>query len=186
MIKIMSRDIAIKEFLEEVGIADTETLHALFFKGTKIRNVQKRLKQLVDIKFIKVYRENMLSQNMYYTGKRPRNIAHKIVFSKLLAEITNRDIEILKYKCPYQLGNIIADGLIVVRDRGKVKIYFVEGERTKKLNINKYEELYYSRAWKEVFPTFPRILCISDKKQEIEHKTLNIRQCSWDLSDLKI
>ena len=41
-------------------------------------------------------------------------------------------------------------------------------------------------TWKEVFPIMPRILCITDKRINTEHKTLNIRTCKWDLSDLKI
>ena len=185
MICITNRDEDIKAFLEEVGIADTKTLHALFFPNTTMRNAQKRLKQLADTKYIKCYRKDVISQNVYFV-KKPGNIPHKIKFSQLLAEIKRQNIELLKYKCPYKIGDIIADGLIVIRDNGKIKVYFVEAERTKKLNISKYENLYYSRAWKEVFPVMPRILCITDKKINTEHKTLDIRVCKWDLSDLKI
>lgn len=185
MTVITERDKKIKEFLEEVGVADTETLHTLFFQNTTMRNAQKRLKQLVDAKFLKVYRENMLSQNVFYVKNKPRNIPHKIVFSQLLAEIKKQNIELLKYKCPYKMADIIADGLIVIRDRGKVKIYFVEAERTKKLDVNKYLDLYYSRKWKEIFPVMPRILCISDKKVP-EDNVLTIRSCRWDLSNLKV
>ena len=87
-----------------------------------------------------------------------------------MAEIKKQNIELLKYKCPYKIGDIIADGLIVIKDREEVKVYFVEAERTKKLNISKYENLYYSRVWKEVFPVMPRILCITDKRIDTEHK----------------
>ena len=185
MIAITDRDKEIKEFLKEVSVADTRTISSLFFNGTGIRNCQKRLKQLVDAKYIKCYRENVISQNVYFIRK-PKNIPHKIKFSQLLAEIKQQNIELLKYKCPFSIGDVIADGLIVIKDRGKVKVYFVEAERTKKLDVSKYENLYYSRAWKEVFPVMPRILCITDKKINTEHKTLNIRTCKWDLSNLKI
>ena len=185
MICITDRDMRIKEFLQEVGVADSKTLHALFFPNTTMRNAQKRLKQLVDTKYIKCYRKDVISQNVYFV-KKPGNIPHKIKFSQLLAEIENKNIELLKYKCPYKIGDIIADGLIVIRDNGKVKVYFVEAERTKKLDVSKYENLYYSRAWKEVFPVMPRILCITDKRIDTEHKTLDIRVCKWDLSNLKI
>lgn len=40
----------------------------------------------------------------------------------------------------------------------------LEVELTKFFNLEKYEELYYSRAWKEVFPIFPNIVVVSDKK----------------------
>lgn len=185
MICITDRDKKIKEFLKEVGVADTRTLSTLFFPNTTIRNAQKRLKQLVDFKYIKCYRENVISQNVYFT-KKPSNVPHKIKFSQLLGEIEQQNIELLKWKTPYKIGEVIADGLIVIKDRGKVKIYFVEAERTKKLDISKYENLYYSRAWKEVFPVMPRILCITDKKINTDHKVLDIRTCKWDLSNLKI
>ena len=184
MIAITDRDKDIKEFLKEVSVADTRTISILFFNGTGIRNCQKRLKQLVDAKYIKSYRENVISQNIYFIRK-PKNIPHKIKFSQLLAEIKMQNIELLKYRCPFKIGDVIADGLIVVKDRGKVKIYFVEAERTKKLDINKYLDLYYSRAYKEKFPVMPRILVISDKKCPT-NDVLNIRNCKWDLSDLKI
>ena len=145
MICITDRDMKIKEFLKEVGVADTRTLSTLFFSNTTMRNAQKRLKQLVDAKYIKCCRQNVISQNVYFT-KKPSNVQHKIKFSQLLAEIEQQNIELLKYRCPYKIGGVIADGLIVIKDRGKVKIYFVECERTKKLDISKYESLYYSRS----------------------------------------
>lgn len=184
MICITERDKMIKEFLNEVSVADTKTISILFFNGTSVRNCQKRLKQLVDIKYIKSYRENVISQNVYFIRK-PKNIPHKIKFSQLLAEIKQQNIELLKYKCPFVVGNLIADGLIVIKDRGKVKIYFVEVERTKKLNIDKYMDLYYSRSYKDKFPIMPRILVISDKKC-LTNDVLEIRNCKWDLSDLNI
>lgn len=182
-ITITDRDKKIKEFLKEVTVADTKTLHILFFNGTTMRNCQKRLKQLVDIKYIKSYRENIISQNVYFI-KKPRNIEHKIKFSQLLAEIKLQNIELLKYRCPFKIGNVIADGLVVIKDRGKVKIYFVECERTKKLNINKYMDLYYSRVYKDKFPVMPRILVIGKKPQT--SNILDIRYCDWNFTDLKI
>ena len=70
MIVITDRDKEIKEFLEDVEVADTKTIHEIFFNGTCIRNCQKRLKQLTNIKFIKSYRENTISQNIYYVKNR--------------------------------------------------------------------------------------------------------------------
>lgn len=185
MIVIQERDQAIKEFLIEVGISDTKTLHTLFFTNTSMRNAQKRLSQLVSIRFIKAYRENVISQNVYYVRQKPKNIAHKIIFSRLLGELKRQDIEVLKYKCPYKISDVISDGLIVIRIKNQVKIYFCEGEISKKLDIAKYEQLFYSSAYKEKFPVMPSILCITDKKQETEHEVLDIKTCKLDFSDFK-
>ena len=94
MIQITDRDKKIKQFLEVVQIADTKTIHSIYFKNTTIRNCQKRLKQLVDIRFLKVYRENIISQNLYYSKYKPKNIPHKIKFSQLLGELYEQNIEV--------------------------------------------------------------------------------------------
>lgn len=185
MIVITDRDNRIKEFLDEVQVASTKTLHILFFENTSIRNCTKRLKQLVDIKFIKVYRQDMLSQNVYYSKSRPKNINHKVVFSELLAELKQQNIEVIKYKCPYKIGEVIADGLIVIRVNEEVKIYFVEGEISKKLNTKKYEDLYYSRKYKEKMPVMGSILLISNKGYT-QSNVLDIKTCKLDFSDLKL
>lgn len=185
MIVITERDKKIKEFLEDVQIADTKTLSILFFSNTTLRNCQKRLKQLVDHKYIKCYRENVLSQNIYYSKYKPKNIKHKIVFSQLLGRLKEEGIEILKYRCPFHIGDVIADGLIVIKKNNEIKIYFVEGERTKNLNINKYLDLYYSRKYKDIFPIMPGILVITDKKIT-KNNVLNIKSCKWNLENINL
>ncbi|WP_297136390.1 hypothetical protein [Terrisporobacter sp.] len=109
----------------------------------------------------------------------------KIVFSQLLAELKTKEIEILKYRCPLKCGNVIADGFIAIRVDNINKIYFVEVERTKKLDIDKYIELYYSRKWKEVFPIMPSILCITDSKVK-NNSRLDIKSCKLNLENLII
>lgn len=42
----------------------------------------------------------------------------------------------LKYRSSFKIGPLIADGLIVINNSGEVKIFFVEGERTEKFDIN--------------------------------------------------
>ena len=71
-----------------------------------MRNCQNRLKQLVCAKYIKCYRENVISQNVYFIRK-PKNSPHKIKFSQLLVEIKQQNIELLKYKCPFSIGDVI-------------------------------------------------------------------------------
>lgn len=183
--KITKRDIEILNFLKEVCVADTSTLSILFFNGS-IRRCNQRLKILKDNKKVKCFRESVLSKNIYYIGRKPANWKHKIIFSQLLAELKLKEIEVLKYRSSFKIGSLIADGLIVINDSGEVKIYFVEGERTKKLDINKYELLYYSREWENILPVMPGILCITDKNINTDHKVLNIKSCKWDLSNLKI
>lgn len=182
--KITERDIKILEFLKEMNVSDTKTLSILFFNGS-LRRCNQRLKILKDHKKIKCFRDNVLSPNIYYIGRKPTNWKHKIVFSQLLGVLQLNNIKILKYRTPFICGSVIADGFIAVNVEGVNKIYFVEVERTKKLDTDKYVDLYYSRKWKEVFPVMPSILCISDKKVS-ESNILDIKKCDLSLKNLII
>ena len=187
MIRLTSRDEKIKSFLEEVTIASTSTISEIFFNGS-LRSCQYRLRQLVDYKIIKSFRPSIIEENLFYIKNKPRSYKHKIIFSDLLGELHKLNIEVLKYRCPYVIesnsGTVIADGLIVIRT-DRVKIFFVEGELSKKLNISKYESLYYSREWKEVFPVMPSILCISDKRIDVDHNVLDIRKVNLNFDKLE-
>lgn len=185
MIKFTDRDIEIKEFLKKVVVADTETIHQIFFPNASLRTCQARLKLLVDYKFIKAFREDILSQNIFYINKKPSSYKHKIVFSKLLGELHKQGIEILKYVTPLKVGNIIADGFIAAKINEEPRIYLVEVELTKYFDTKKYIDLYYSRSYKEKFPVMPKILVITDKKVKMDNK-LDITVCKLDLSNLKL
>ena len=78
MIRLTQRDEAIIEFLNEVKVADTQTLCNIFFNG-KLRASQLRLKALVDYKYLKVYRENIISQNVYYVKRKPTQMKHSLI-----------------------------------------------------------------------------------------------------------
>ena len=181
---ITERDEKIKEFLTEVGVADTKTLSILFFNGS-LRSCQNRLKKLVEINYIKCFREGIPGQNIFYTGRKCINYKHKIVFSKLLAELKNKNIEVIKYKCPLKIDYIIADGFIAIKKDDLVELYLVEVELTKNFNLNKYLDLYYFKKYKQKFPVMPNILVVSNKPVKTDN-ALNIKKCKLDLSDLKI
>ena len=141
---ITDRDRQIINFLKEVNVADTKTIAILFFNGG-IRRAQQRLKILCDSNHIKVFRDTAITQNVFYVGRKPKNWKHKIVFSQLLAQLKLNNITILKYRTPFKIDQVIADGFIAININGKNKIYLVEVERTKSFNTNKYLELYYNR-----------------------------------------
>ena len=168
-VKLTDRDLKIIDFLKNNKVADTTTLSNIFFDGS-LRSCQHRLKKLVDNGDLKAFRENILSPNIYYTKKKPTSYKHAIKVTQFIAELHKLGIEILKIKTPYAIGNMIADSLIVCRVNGDVKILWLEVELTKFFNLNKYEDLYYSRKWKEVLPNFGSIVVVSDKKVKTNNK----------------
>ena len=183
--RLTQRDIEIIDFLKRVVVADTQTLLKIFFPNESLRTSQARLKLLVDKKHIKCFRENILEQNIYFISRKPTSYKHKIVFSRLIGEMHAQDIEIIKYKTPLKLLNIIADGFIIYRKDDQERMLFVEVERTKFFDLKKYEELYYSRLWKQNFLEFPSILVITDKKVKVNNK-FDIKVSKLNLSDLKL
>ena len=168
-VKLQDRDVKIIEFLKNNKCADTTTLSNIFFNGS-LRSCQHRLKKLCDNGDLKVFRENILSQNIYYTKKKPLSWKHALKVTQFIAELHKLGIEILKIKTPFKCGNLIADSLIICRVNGDVKILWLEVELTKFFNLTKYEDLYYSRKWKEVLPTFGAIVTVSDKNVKTNDK----------------
>lgn len=184
MIQLTERDKQIIQFLKEVSVADTKSLSIIFF-NSGLRRCQQRLKLLCEYRYIKSFREDVHSQYIYYVGRKTKNWQHKIVFSQLLAKLYYKGINILKYKTPLKVNDVIADGFIAININGVNKIYLVEVDITKYFDLNKYMYLYFSDKWKEYFPVFPSILAISNKRIDT-NETLDIKTCKLDLLDLTV
>lgn len=185
-IKLQQRDKDIIEFLKNVIVADTTTLYKIFFSDCcGLRTCQERLTKLVKTGYLKRFRETYFNEYIYYIHKKPTSYLHKIVFSQLVGKLKEQNIEIIKYKTPLKLFNVIADGFIVYKSNG-IKMAFVEAERTKYFNEDKYNQLYYSRKWKEYFNEFPEVWIITDKIVKVRNTHLNIKVSKLDLSDFEI
>lgn len=182
-IKLTDRDIEIIEFLKLNKCADTETLSHIFFNSS-LRACQNRLKKLVDNGNIKAFRENILTQNIYYVRRKPISYKHALKVTQFIAELHKLNIEIIKYRVPYKLSNIIADALFIIKINNQAIPIFLEVELTKFFDLEKYQRLYYSRAWKEVFPTFPKIIVITEKKVKTDKK-LDIIKIDTAFSNIK-
>ena len=168
-VKLTDRDIQIIDFLKLNKCADTETLSHIFFNSS-LRACQNRLKKLVDNGNIKAFRENILTQNIYYVRRKPISYKHALKVTQFIAELHKLNIEIIKYRVPYKVGNVIADALFIIKINNQVIPMFLEVELTKFFDLEKYQKLYYSRVWKEVFPTFPKIVIATDKKVKTDRK----------------
>lgn len=182
-VKLTDRDLKIIEFLKDNKVADTQTLSNIFFNGS-LRSCQHRLKKLTDNGDLKSFRENILSQNIYYIKKKPTSYKHALKVTQFISELHKLGIEVLKIKTPYAIGNMIADSLIICRINGDVKILWTEIELTKFFDLSKYENMYYSRKWKEVLPSFGSIVVVSDKNVKTNN-TFNITKIKTDFSNIE-
>lgn len=182
-IVLTERDEEIIQFLKDFKVATTTTISQIYFNSS-IRPCQRRLKYLAEHGYIKSHQENVITEKIHYVKRKPINLKHALILSQFIAQLKINNIEILKYKVPYKISDVIADAFIAMRVNNQNYIYFVEVENTKKFDLNKYEKLYYSRSWKEMFPVFPSIIVITDKKINMNEK-LNIIDIKLDLSNLK-
>ena len=184
--KLMDRDKEIIEFVKTCGIVDTKTISKIYFNNG-LRATQRRLKILSDNKYLKrVEKTEIGEQNLFYLGKKPKQIKHRLLFTKLIGELVDNGAEILKVRSAFKTGNLITDGLVGCKINGEFRMFFVEVDLTKYFKIKKYEELYYHREWKKLFPFFPEILAITDKKvEESENKNIKITKIDTLFTEIK-
>ena len=173
---LTDRDNKIIEFINDFKCATTSTIADIFFPS--LRTAQRRLKYLCEHGYIKAYQEHITLEKIYYIKKKPSQLKHSLILSSFIAEIKKANIEILKYRVQFKLGNTIPDCLLVLRYNNKNYIYLVECENTKQFNLKKYEDLYYSRAYKDILPTFPSIIVISNRPVKKSDK--------FDVIDVKL
>lgn len=164
---ITERDKKILELIEELRVVDVFTVDTILFSNTKTnRMCQKRLTNLAEFGRVKRWRPNQISQYIYYQGRRPGNIEHSLLISHFIAHLYNLGAEVLKIKREW----LIADGIridlfVAYKLNNKSYIAIVEAENTKSFDkkYQKLEEYYLSGAYKELFPTMPKVICITDK-----------------------
>lgn len=181
-IVITDRDKQVLQFLEDFKIAYTSTISIMFFNNN-LRVTQRRLKFLREHGYIKSQQQHMGEEYIHYIKRAPKQLKHSLILSKFMGELKGHGIEILKYKVSYKLENVIADCFLAIRYIDKNYIYFIEVENCKSFNLDKYEELYYNRSWREVFPVFPSIIVISNRAVK-KSNSFNVIDTKLDFRDL--
>lgn len=183
---LTDRDYKIIEFIKDFKAATTSTIADIYFPS--LRTAQRRLKYLSEHGYIKAYQEHITLEKIYYIKKKPSQLKHSLILSSFIAELKKANIEILKYKVQFKLGNTIPDCLLVLSYNNKNYIYLVECENKKAFNVKKYEDLYYSRAYKDKLPTFPSIIVISNRtvKKSNKFDVIDIRLDFSNIDKLKL
>ena len=156
---LTERDNQIIEFLNLYKCATTSTSSDLFFNGSR-RPTTRRLKHLKEHGFIKSSQEYVSIEQVHYINKKPTQLKHSCICSEFACKMKLEN-NVIKEKIEFKIGNIRCDILMITSDP---KIYFIEVCNTKPFDINKYIKLKRSMVWKDIFPVFPDIIVISNKK----------------------
>lgn len=168
---LTDRDKRILDLVEQLKVVDVFTVDNILFKNTKCNRVcQRRLTTLSEFKRIKRWRPNQISSYIYYLGRKPGNIDHALLVSHFVAYINKLGGEVVKLKREWLIHEgIRVDLFIAYKLNNKNYIAIVEAENTKSFDskYEKLEEYYLSNSYKELFPTMPKIICITDKPFKI-------------------
>lgn len=164
---LTDRDKQILELVEHLRMVDVYTVDKILFSNTKgTRVAQRRLANLVEFRRLNRWRMNQISNYVYYTGKRPKNIEHGLLVSHFVANLISMGAEIKKLKREWLIAKGIRIDLFVAYVlNGKSYISIVEVENSKSFQ-GKYDKLeaYFSTdEYKQLFPKVPKIICVSDK-----------------------
>ncbi len=182
--KLTARDDKIIEFIKSVSVADTTTLNQLFFNNST-RACQRRMKILVDAKLVKRLERKYLNQEyIYYVSRVPKQLEHKLLLSQLIGKMHEVGAEIIKIKSPLSVASVIADGFIVYRLEGRVRMALIEVERSKEFDKDKYIEVVNCNEFKDMFPVKPLIIVLSDNKP-ISMDLFKIINIKTDFSNIK-
>lgn len=184
--KQQDRDSKIINYLEDFKAATTSTLAVLFFPN--LLSAQKRLKRLATYySAINRDRDHISSEYYYYIDTKPKQLRHRLLLTNFHRELIQLGIEIVELKNEFTyFENIRPDGLLAcVLPNGRKMVYFIETERSNKPDIVKYEKLYRSDEWKEIFSFFPPIIWITNKKvSKTELEVIHLRENLKDINKL--
>lgn len=182
------RDMQIIEFIHEVRLATTQNIYDLFFNDVSKTVMSRRLNHLIDYNYLKRTRIKELNNSfMYYIDSKPKHLVHELIGTNFYVALTNLGFDVIRFARNKKVGTCIADIIVIATFNDKEEVFFVEVQRhfnhiTK--CTDKYKELYYSNAWKEVFDEFPKIVVISDMKYYPRYKEFEVVKLRTDCSDI--
>lgn len=179
---VTKNDKKVLNFINQFKVATTTTIVELFYSS--LRYGQQRLKMLYDNKLLNRDRDHFTSQYYYYT-KKPKQVRHSLLLADFYREI-NKLAKIEYFENEFtQFDGIRPDGFLAAELPGNRKeIYFIETEISNKPDTEKYEELFKSNAWEVIFPKFPKVVFVTDKKVD-DSKYFDVIKVDEDLKNIR-
>lgn len=196
---LTSRDIKLINFLEDTSLLITAKQAATLFYKSPTNNIkssitvaQNRLKVAHELKQIKRYRDHIDQSFVYYAGKKPTKIEHKLLITDFLMcfcnefEVISIETEFKKLEKAY---GIRPDIYIVFRFGTNIVSALVECDNTKGFtNGESYSRIMNDKRNKVINSLLPYPLLIiscTDKKNDHEFKPITIKTDFSDFSKIK-
>ena len=196
---LTSRDIKMINFLEDTSLLITAKQAAMLFYKSPTNNTkssitvaQNRLKVAHELKQIKRYRDHIDQSFVYYTGKKPTKLEHKLLITDFLVKFYN-EFEVVSVETEFKglekTYGIRPDIYIVFRFGTHTVSTLVECDNTKGFtNGDVYSKIMKDKRAKKISYILPYPLLIiscTDKKNEHEFQPTTVKTDFTDFSKLK-
>ena len=196
---LTSRDIKMINFLEDTSLLITAKQAAMLFYKSPTNNTkssitvaQNRLKVAHELKQIKRYRDQIDQSFVYYTGKKPTKLEHKLLITDFLVKFYN-EFEVVSVETEFKglekTYGIRPDIYIVFRFGTHTVSTLVECDNTKGFtNGDVYSKIMKDKRAKKISYILPYPLLIiscTDKKNEHEFQPTTLKTDFTDFSKIK-
>lgn len=196
---LTSRDIKMINFLEDTSLLITAKQAAMLFYKSPTNNTkssitvaQNRLKVAHELKQIKRYRDHIDQSFVYYTGKKPTKLEHKLLITDFLVKFYN-EFEVVSIETEFKglekTYGIRPDIYIVFRFGTHTVSTLVECDNTKGFtNGDVYSKIMKDKRAKKISYILPYPLLIiscTDKKNEHEFQPTTVKTDFTDFSKIK-
>ena len=165
MVEITTRDLEIINFIKNYKCVTSKMIADLYFSeaNNNIMLSNRRLNKIAQVKKLNKYRENVLSPNIWYFGKRPVNLKHTLTIAELYVHLKTH-YNCIKIEHEYQIkygnGKSLRADLMAVININKPLSFLFEVDLKAPYNY-KWDEYITQGYYKTKFPTPPRIISIS-------------------------
>jgi hypothetical protein len=159
------------DLIDTFGAATTSQVQKLIYpemepKAAR-RYAQDRLKMLVENKHLKRYRSDLNSEYIYFMKKTPF-IHHQVLLVNVYLAFLRMNGDLIEFTPEVVMGDIRPDAKVEYDDGENTHFVLVEIHRNNAFNQEKYEQFFVTKAWKQHFEAFPKILIVSDRRVKLQ------------------
>lgn len=156
---LTQRDRRVLRFIDAFGCATTKQIQTLCFPS--LRRCQQRLYTLTMYGKLKRARDYISAEYLYYADKKPKEIEHMRLRVDVYLQLI-KDYELCTFQPEYTLGHLRADAYFEIYRNGYVLPFFLEIQRSPNFRQDKYEKVYNSGIWLDLWEEFPPVVVVSD------------------------
>lgn len=194
---ITERDLKLIKYLEDGMILTTSIASDLIYhtsnKKSSLNIAQRRLNNLYKSKQINRKRDSIRNNYVYYIGKAPTKLEHRLKIAEFISKLNTIGFEIVSVQLEFsdlqKIYNFRPDIVIVVTYHKRIATFIVEIDLTKPFsNIDKYNKLMLDRKnnIKTPLPSHPLIVVsVCDKPFERAKCVFKPIQLSTNLENLE-